>query len=127
MSDQERKWTLFAIFGSKCLKYIVIGAVTFFLGWKLLEVIENSIQNLSGKETEVAVTLNFVLKTALTSGITVAVVVFYMLYARRANRLRQASIEKMSAQIQHLEKKMNPDRETSGLTSKGTTREEDKW
>src|SRR3546814_4250159 len=93
--------------------------VLVFLG--CVWVIGDAIGDLAGKETNVAVSLLFSIFADLKFALSVALAGGMAAWAVVERWLRHRKVDRLQGRIRGLEKRIDPGRSTSGLTTKGQT------
>jgi hypothetical protein len=109
---------------------IVNSAIQTFLKYGSLVAISaifaSALKILSGKQTLLNVTMLLVAHLKLSEKISYALGLAGILYGYRQRRLRRIVIENMSEHQRRLELSLDPRRTSSKITSKGTTRPDDR-
>jgi hypothetical protein len=84
-----------------------------------------SIAILAGRYTFAQIGVNVLGNLKISESISYVSGLTGVLYGLKERRLRRKNIQRLSTQIQKLEKQADPNRSSSDLTERGTTRPED--
>lgn len=100
------------------IKYAALVACTFF--------VYKSVAALAGKETLASIGLNILGNVKVSDGVLYVLTGGSIAYGLGERSLRRRNIKRLTPRSIELEKRLDPNRTSSGLTTKGTTRPEDK-
>jgi len=85
-----------------------------------------SIEALAGKTTLASIGLSILGNFTISEGILVFLTGGSIIYGLGERELRRRNIRRLTLRSRELEERLDPKRTSSGLTSRGTTRPEDK-
>lgn len=104
--------------------------VSLLIPWGALVFIayytNNSINTLAGKFTFADIGIRFMADFKISEALAYLLATLGVAYGLREKKLRRDIIERLSGRIQVLEKQLDPNRTSSHLMPRGTTRPEDK-
>ena len=100
---------------------MICGTVVLVAYWTYL-----TLATYAGKSTLALVAISFVTDFKVDRWLAYAVGGSGVLYGVRQKRLRQKNIERLTDRPQGLERRLDPKRTSSGLTSRGTTQPGDR-
>jgi len=89
-------------------------------------ILASALKVMSGKQTLLNVTMLLIANLKMSEKISYILGLGGLLYGYRQRRLRRIVIENMSGHQRKLELLLDPQRTSSGITPKGTTRPDDK-
>lgn len=103
-----------------CLNLIRWGAL-----WGISYNAYLSIESLSGKYTLADIGVNFLSQMDVSITLAWGAGLMAVVYGLKQRKLRKDTIERMQLRVHQLETKIDPNRSSSNLTSRGDTRPED--
>ena len=108
---------------------IIDSAVRLGVPWSFGALIAffcfGSIVALAGKYTFAQIGVSILGNMKISESISYVFGLSGVLYGLKERKLRRKNIQRMSPQIQALERQMHPNRSSSNLTTRGTTQPED--
>jgi hypothetical protein len=113
--------------GFKTLKHAITYGFYGLLVYKGAEIITAIVQPLAGKKTDVNVAVNFFTESGVNAalGLSLILNVGLIFVLRMRHKLCQDERERFGRQIAALERGIDPERTSSGLTERGKTPPED--
>ena len=108
----------------------IVQVVTSAIRWGAIVLIVRygylSIEALSGQQTLADIGVNFLTHIKVSVAVAWSVAAGGVLYGMKQRKLRRDTVERLQKRNQELESRIDPNRSSSELTSRGDTRPEDK-
>ena len=102
-------------------RILIVGSFAVWIGGQVRDVLVAY----AGKQTEASVVINLAAKLQLDRWLAYLCGAGGFVYGLNQNRLRRRTIERLTRHSKELEKRLDPDRSSSNLTSDGRTRSGD--